>query len=50
MLQPPLTNDEFKSSLADRYLQPLEHPRSRADVVRLLEEREAFRMPRSSWK
>ena len=42
MSTPPLTIDEFKSSLVDRYLQPLEHPHSRVDLERLLEERGVF--------
>ncbi len=42
MSQPPLTIAEFKTSLVDRYLQPLDHLPSRVHLERLLEKRGVF--------
>lgn len=39
----PLSIDAFKTALVNRYLQPLEHLQSRAELERLLEERDVFR-------
>ena len=38
----PISTDELKTALVDRYLQAVEYPCSRADLERLLDEREVF--------
>ena len=38
----PMAIDEFRNALIARYLQPLQHPRSRADLEKLLEDRGVF--------